>query len=56
MKAEIEEHIKRIDEGLDAMREGLMDATPPNREKWRVRIDKALDERLALMKTRNPQP
>lgn len=51
--SEIQAKINELDGKLSVFRESLHDAAEENKQKWRDRINTALDERLVLMNLRN---
>ena len=48
--------IEQVDEKLSILRESWMDAAPEKKASWMTKINKALDERLVLMKNRVTEP
>jgi hypothetical protein len=48
--------IKQVDEKLSILRESWMDAAQEKKPSWMSKINKALDERLVLMKDRPVKP
>lgn len=55
MKSEYVEMIAEVDNTLSTLREEWMKSAPADRVKWRVLIDKQLDQRVRLMKKRDEE-
>ena len=53
MNIEYENLLKQLDSILCLMRDEWLEAGIKNKNKWEQKIDKALDERLRLMKLRD---